>query len=273
MHFYNTRDKYAYPVTSGHCPKGTTEKVDCWPMPEVRNNIDMTSGNLGLTDEEENQIVAFLQTLSDGFTRPYLNIDTLYGRLLEGWFSRDPRQRAPDRYSAVATVRTRYLRHCSCPQPTDPIAEGWESQDYKLIVILRGVNMSRALAIWAIAVLGGSLCAQVSPTTPEAAQVRIIEGPRIELARKYLTIISWTTNNPGGSPVHYGVVRYGTDPNRPIETAKSPIRLNPDHSSTVFRVRLDSLRPQTTYFYTVDSMQANGKSDGVKSSVNHFTTP
>jgi cytochrome c peroxidase len=84
VHFYNTRDKYAYPVTSGHCPKGTTEKVDCWPMPEVRNNIDMTSGNLGLTDEEENQIVAFLQTLSDGFTRPYLNNDTYTGACMKG---------------------------------------------------------------------------------------------------------------------------------------------------------------------------------------------
>jgi cytochrome c peroxidase len=83
VHFYNTRDKYAYPVTSGHCPKGTTEKVDCWPMPEVRNNIDMTSGNLGLTDEEENQIVAFLQTLSDGFTRPYLNNDTYTGACMK----------------------------------------------------------------------------------------------------------------------------------------------------------------------------------------------
>ena len=84
VHFYNTRDKYAYPVTSGHCPKGTTEKVDCWPMPEVRNNIDMTSGNLGLTDEEENQIVAFLETLSDGFTRPYLNSDTYTGACMKG---------------------------------------------------------------------------------------------------------------------------------------------------------------------------------------------
>jgi cytochrome c peroxidase len=84
VHFYNTRDKFAYPVTSGHCPKGTTEKVDCWPMPEVRNNIDMTSGNLGLTDEEENQIVAFLQTLSDGFTRPYLNTDTFTGTCMRG---------------------------------------------------------------------------------------------------------------------------------------------------------------------------------------------
>ena len=84
VHFYNTRDKYAYPVTSGHCPKGTTEKVDCWPIPEVRNNIDMTSGNLGLTDQEENQIVAFLQTLSDGFTKPYANSDTYTGACMRG---------------------------------------------------------------------------------------------------------------------------------------------------------------------------------------------
>ncbi len=133
--------------------------------------------------------------------------------------------------------------------------------------------MSRALGILAIAVLSGSLSAQVSPTTPEAPQVRIIEGPKIELAREYLTIISWTTDNPGGSPMHYGIVHYGSDPHNLIETAKSPIRLNPEHSSTVFRVRLDNLKPQTTYYYTVDSMQANGKSDGVKSSVNHFTTP
>jgi cytochrome c peroxidase len=84
VHFYNTRDKYAYPVTSGHCPKGTTEKVDCWPMPEVRNNIDMTSGNLGLTDKEEDDIVAFLQTLSDGFTRPYRNSDTYTGACMRG---------------------------------------------------------------------------------------------------------------------------------------------------------------------------------------------
>src|SRR5437879_66482 len=43
VHFYNTRDVegVAQPVTSGHCSAGTTEKVDCWPMPEVKNNIDM----------------------------------------------------------------------------------------------------------------------------------------------------------------------------------------------------------------------------------------
>jgi cytochrome c peroxidase len=86
VHFYNTRDKpgYAYPVTSGHCPAGTTERVDCWPMPEVENNLDMTTGNLGLTDKEEDQIVAFLQTLTDGYTRPYPNQDVYMGRCMTG---------------------------------------------------------------------------------------------------------------------------------------------------------------------------------------------
>jgi hypothetical protein len=128
--------------------------------------------------------------------------------------------------------------------------------------------------ILAISVLGGSLSAQESPTTPKAAQVQIIQrGPKIELAKEHLTIINWTTNNPGGSPVHYGIVHYGKDPHSLIEIAKSPIRLNPDHSSTAFRVRLDNLEPRTTYYYKVDSMEATGKSGGVKSSVNHFTTP
>ena len=56
-------------------------------MPEVPNNIDMTTGNLGLTDKEEDQIVAFLQTLTDGFTTPYPNSDTFTGtcRPVTGW--------------------------------------------------------------------------------------------------------------------------------------------------------------------------------------------
>src|ERR1700751_5210308 len=59
VHFYTTRDfasapgagavTYAYPVTSGHCPAGTVERVTCWPQPEVPNNNDMTTGALGLT--------------------------------------------------------------------------------------------------------------------------------------------------------------------------------------------------------------------------------
>ena len=42
---------------------------------------------------------------------------------------------------------------------------------------------------------------------------------------------------------------------------------------TVFRVRVDGLKPRTTYYYTVDSKGADGQGDGVKSAVKHFTTP
>jgi hypothetical protein len=119
----------------------------------------------------------------------------------------------------------------------------------------------------------GSLLAQESPTTPRAAHVQITQGPEIALAGGYLTVIRWTVNNPGGSPVHYGVVHYGTDPKNLSQTAKNPIRLNPSHSSTVFRVHLYDLPPKTTYYYKVESMDSNGKSDGVASPVNNFTTP
>src|SRR3989441_10662199 len=84
VHFYNTRDLYSFDVTSGHCPQGTTERVDCWPRPEVPQNLDCTTGNLGLTDQEENQIVAFLQTLTDGFTTPYPDGDTFTGTCMTG---------------------------------------------------------------------------------------------------------------------------------------------------------------------------------------------
>ncbi len=117
------------------------------------------------------------------------------------------------------------------------------------------------------------MVAQQSPTTPKAAQVRITQGPEIELSKEFLTIIRWTTNNPGGSPEHFGIVHYGTDPKNLSETAKNPIRLNPSHSSTVFRVRMDDLKTGTNYYYTVGSMETNGKDDGVKSTVKQFTTP
>jgi cytochrome c peroxidase len=72
VHFYNTRDTLNGGV---HLPAGTTtyngqpvkEGIDYWPPPEVDVNVDETIGHLGLTDAEENQIVAFLKALSDGF--------------------------------------------------------------------------------------------------------------------------------------------------------------------------------------------------------------
>jgi phosphodiesterase/alkaline phosphatase D-like protein len=114
---------------------------------------------------------------------------------------------------------------------------------------------------------------KILPPAKEAERVRITEGPAIESAKSNLIIIKWTSNNPGGTDEHFGVVHYGTDPEHLTQVAKSPVRLNQNHAVTVFRVRVDGLKPHTTYYYSVDSLQGNGKSDGVKSGVNHFTNP
>jgi cytochrome c peroxidase len=66
IHFYNTRD------VKPTCPPLYTEadalSFGCWPAPEVSENVNTAElGDLGLTDAEEDDIVAFLKTLSDGF--------------------------------------------------------------------------------------------------------------------------------------------------------------------------------------------------------------
>ena len=132
--------------------------------------------------------------------------------------------------------------------------------------------MIKALLALSITILSGSLLAQESPITPRAERVQISEGPEVPLVGGYLTVIRWTVSNPGGLPVHYGVVHYGRDPKSLSQTAKNSIRLNPYHSSTVFRVNLYDLPPKTTLYYTVESMDSGGKSDGVTSPVETFTT-
>ena len=134
-------------------------------------------------------------------------------------------------------------------------------------------RLVRKLAIMPAAaclLLSNTVLAQVSQTTQKAARVRITQGPEIEMAKDFLTIIRWTSTNPGGSPVHYGIVHYGLDPKNLSQTAKSPIRLNPAHPSTNFRVRIEGLKTGITYYYTVESQEANGTGDGVKSTMKQF---
>src|SRR5437660_10509491 len=131
--------------------------------------------------------------------------------------------------------------------------------------------MNGLLVILAIATTVGSLlysnpaAAQLLPPAKKAERVEITKGPELELATNHLTIIRWTVNNPGGSDVHYGIVRYGTDPEDLSQTAKNPIRLNQGHQYTTFRVRIEGLKPQTTYYYTVTTAERNGKEHGVNS--------
>ena len=139
--------------------------------------------------------------------------------------------------------------------------------------------MTRHFAKLAIvAIVGGVLSssptvAQILPPAKRAEHVKIIKGPALELALDDLAIVRWTSTNPGGDDEHFAVAHYGTDLSDLSQTAKSHIRLNRTHPETIFRVRIAGLKPQTTYYYWVTSMGADGTGDGVKSAVNKFTTP
>jgi cytochrome c peroxidase len=63
VHFYNTRD--TLPRCGPHDPG---EGATCWPPPESTDNMNTSRvGNLGLSDAEEDDLVSFMQTLTDGF--------------------------------------------------------------------------------------------------------------------------------------------------------------------------------------------------------------
>jgi phosphodiesterase/alkaline phosphatase D-like protein len=138
--------------------------------------------------------------------------------------------------------------------------------------------MNKVLVTLAITVLSGALfipgrtSAQLISPAQKTAHVRITKGPSLELAKDTWVIITWTSNNPGGSDEHFGLVRFGTDPKDLRQTAKSHIRLNQNHSYTVFRVRVEGLQPHTTYYYKVDSMDSQAKDDGVTSALRTFMT-
>jgi len=64
VHFYNTRD--ALPKCK---PGDPGEKLTCWPAPENLGTINRKQlGDLKLSDEQENLLVAFLKTLTDGYS-------------------------------------------------------------------------------------------------------------------------------------------------------------------------------------------------------------
>jgi len=63
VHFYNTRDVLP------RCKEGDPgEKTSCWPAPEDSTNLNKKQlGDLKMTDQEENDLVAFLKTLTDEY--------------------------------------------------------------------------------------------------------------------------------------------------------------------------------------------------------------
>jgi hypothetical protein len=96
---------------------------------------------------------------------------------------------------------------------------------------------------------------------------RIIDGPIVERVGDTWATIAWTTNTGGSS-----VVRYGTDPDRLHQMAQSPYADDDRARAQNHRVQLNNLRPDTTYYYIVDSGQGEGTGTEARSRVERFTT-
>ena len=67
MHFYNTRDVKP-PCIDPFTTEAEAMAQNCWPAPEVPVNINQKElGDLHLTGDQEDAIVTFMMTLSDGY--------------------------------------------------------------------------------------------------------------------------------------------------------------------------------------------------------------
>jgi phosphodiesterase/alkaline phosphatase D-like protein len=139
--------------------------------------------------------------------------------------------------------------------------------------------MSRCIPIFAFAAISACLVLVrfqslevIAAAPPSRDATQIIAGPELETATDTLAIIRWTTTNPGGTDLHYGIVHYGTNAKDLSQVAKSPNRRNPSHPDMTFRVRISGLNPQTTYYYTVESAGSTDVNDGVSSPVKTFKT-
>jgi phosphodiesterase/alkaline phosphatase D-like protein len=87
-------------------------------------------------------------------------------------------------------------------------------------------------------------------TPPQlAAQVDITQGPVLESVSDHSAVIAWSTNKDGST-----VVNYGADPRNLDQVAEAPWGAN----GRTHRVELRNLRPNTTYYFRVETGQTRG---------------
>jgi hypothetical protein len=112
------------------------------------------------------------------------------------------------------------------------------------------------------------------PSGDNTSRVRIIEGPTLETTNDTSAIVRWTTNSLVGTTVRYGVVHFGLDPRDLRQEAKSQNRWNRGLPAMIYRVWVDNLQPGLTYYYSVETTDANGVSEGaLNTELHQFTTP
>ena len=88
-----------------------------------------------------------------------------------------------------------------------------------------------------------------------------IKGPVVEYTSANSVIIAWGTDVPSST-----VVKYGTDKNNLDQTAQMP------WGSLTHRVTIKNLDPGTTYYFQVESGEAEGTGAAATSGIESFTT-
>ncbi len=101
----------------------------------------------------------------------------------------------------------------------------------------------------------------------KAQPERITHGPVVESTGSSWAMVAWSTDTGGSS-----IVRYGIDKSRLSETAEAPYAESKNGAGQTHRVKIDNLKPGTTYYFMVDSGQGQGTGTEAKSGVEQFTT-
>jgi phosphodiesterase/alkaline phosphatase D-like protein len=114
--------------------------------------------------------------------------------------------------------------------------------------------------------VGGSWAQQMKNGKHEAE--KITNGPDVKETTKDSAKITWSTDNPGST-----IVKYGTNPNALDHKAEEPWggkrESNGDYEHTVW---VKGLKPNTTYYFKVETGQGLGTGTEADSKTGEFKT-
>src|SRR6266481_9989148 len=134
----------------------------------------------------------------------------------------------------------------------------------KLFKNIAVAGLAATLGPWAIAQATPSSSA---PTASQSQAVQLVGTPKVEHVDDNSAQVAWSTNAKSSSTVHYG-----TSASSLTQTAQAAWGGDTNKWSTVHRVKIQGLQPNTTYYYQVDSGQAQGTGTEAKGSVMSFQT-
>jgi hypothetical protein len=97
--------------------------------------------------------------------------------------------------------------------------------------------------------------------------LKITQGPLVEGVGDTWAVIAWTTNTGGSS-----MVRYSINPENLSQTAAAPYSDNERTVGQNHRVRLNGLRPGSTYYFMAVSGQGEGTGTQATSPLRQFAT-